>query len=153
MVRPPLKRLRYRREKQAQIVMLPGHALGGVTQYCLDDVCPFAVIAQPSRNAPAEIVRGGGLITCEADVLAQPSHGVGDGPTLGDVEEPLARTGALGCLQKERRSLRRERDHLGPAALGAATHSSPAVQSVAWHDPNGPFVVRVSIPIQIVSLG
>jgi hypothetical protein len=71
--------------------MLPADPLGGVTEYCVDDVGPFAVVSQPRRNAPAEIVRGGGLITFETDVLAQPRHRIGDGPALGNVEKPLAR--------------------------------------------------------------
>lgn len=69
MVRPPLQRLRNRRKKQAQIVMLTGHALGGVTEYRLDDVGPFAVVAQPRRDASAVIVRRGRLITREATYL------------------------------------------------------------------------------------
>ena|SRR5215471_7203677 len=153
MVPPPLQRLRNRRKEEVQIVMLTGHSLGGVTQNSLNDVRPFAMVTQPSRNAPTEIVRGGRLATYESDVLAQPRHRVGHGPALCHIEEPLACAGAIACLQKERRSLRREWEHLRPTALGPATYSSPAVQSVAWHDPDGPFVVRVSIATQISSLG
>ena|SRR6516165_221598 len=69
------------------------------------------------------------------------------------MSKSLWRAGAIGCLQKKRRSLRREREYLRPPALGAAPHSSPAVQSVTRHDPDGPFEVRVSIPVEIASLG
>ena len=56
MVRPPLQRLGYQRKKQAQIIVLSGYTLRGVTQYHLDHIAPFTPVAQPRRNRPAEIM-------------------------------------------------------------------------------------------------
>ena len=86
-------------------------------------------------------------VNTSRDCSDEPKDGLVNLGSLGHIEE-LARAGAIGCLQEERRSLYRERKHLSLLLLVRPRTLRP----VARHDPHGPFIVRVSIPVQIGQL-